>query len=117
MTSTNILSKLIDQIPRIIVPQKANFEIECRYSIDDRKKEDSRSKRFNTAETIKIAKRIIENTQKNSHEIEQTINFIKNDIYIKQVPFVNGEQKKDKHIHYYKEKIPNLTLNLKQPLL
>jgi hypothetical protein len=104
-TNPNILTKLIDDISRIIVPQKTNFEIECRYSIDDRKKEDSRSKRFNTVETIKIAKKIIEKNKKNSHEIEQTINFIKNDIYIKQVPFVNGEQKKDKHIHYYKEKI------------
>lgn len=102
-----VLNDLLDQIRRIIVPSKSTLEFECRYLIDDRKKDAIRSKRFSASDTIDIAKRIIAHHIKAQTrcEIEQSINFIKNDKFIKQLYFLNGEQKKDKHKHYHKEKL------------
>jgi hypothetical protein len=104
---TNILSTLVDTVPDILVPDKTNLELECRFSIDERKQEFTKSKRYSASDSIKIAKAIIKDTSEYKHELDQSINFIRESGGIKQVPFVDGEQKKDKHFHYVKTPLIN----------
>lgn len=107
MTENNILYDLINKIPKIIIPDKTNLELECRFSIDDRKIEKNKGKKFSVLDTIKIAKYIISNNSDYKHEISQSINFIKGLNLIKQISFINGIQQKNKQLHYSKESIIN----------
>jgi len=81
-----MLEKLISDINKLSVDKNTNLEIECRFSIDDRKKEKIYSKRYNHYDTIKIAKYIISkaiNDKNIECSIEQSINFIRKDSAIK----------------------------------
>lgn len=105
--SESPLDELFAKFPLIKVPAGSTLELEARYSIDERKKESSRVKRWSPHETITIAKNIITRLADKKCTVEQTINFIKqadarNAQHIKQVKFINGEQQKDLQLHYMK---------------
>jgi len=102
-----MLVKLISDINKLSVDKNTNLEIECRFSIDDRKKEKIYSKRYNHYDTIKIAKYIISkaiNDKNIECSIEQSINFIRKDSAIKKILFNNGIQNKT-YQHYQKNKL------------
>lgn len=98
------MDALIDNISRIIVPAKSTLEIEARFFIDERKKDDFNTKGFNKTVTETIAKSLIKKYANKPSSISQTINFIAGE-NVKQLSFNNGEQQKDKAIFYKKTKL------------
>ena len=101
------LDELFAKFPLIKVPAGSTLELEARYSIDERKKESGKVRRWSPHETITLAKNIITRLKDKKSSVEQTINFIKqidekHTQHIKQVKFINGEQQKDSQVHYMK---------------
>ena len=104
----SILQQFITGINTIIIPSNSTLEIECRYNIDIR---------FLNGDFFKFLIQSLDTDAK----IEQSINFIKKSNFvkshhskdhntetvnsIKQVIFIDGEQQKDKTIHYHKERL------------
>ena len=104
----SILQQFITGINNIIIPSNSTLEIECRYNIDIR---------FLNSDFFKFLIQSLDSPA----TIEQSINFIKKSNFakpykdhkdhkehtniIKQVVFIDGEQQKDKTIHYHKEKL------------
>lgn len=113
----NPVDDIFSKLPLIITPSKATLELECRFNVDERRKDQSRIKRYSPTQTIELAKNIISDSiNKNLRcEVEQSINFIKSNNEIKQLYFVNGIQKKDKLTHYKKERIINPLIVLDEP--
>lgn len=117
MAADDPILVLAETIPLINVPANTALEIECRFVIDERLHGKHRSKKLGPTETIALAKQIIRDAQanRNTCEMEQTINFICDDSSIKQLVFVNGIQQKDKVRHYQKEVLTNAIFVLQQP--
>jgi hypothetical protein len=108
---------LIKTIPRIRIPNNTELELECRFSIDERKAEKAKIRRLNPSETTRLVKNIITDhiSKKTPCFIEQSINFIKNNTNIKQLIFINGIQKKNLLKHYKKERLINTLIVLDNP--
>jgi SAM-dependent methyltransferase len=98
------LDTLIETIPLIDVPIGSTLELECRFAIDDRKRNERRGKRYTATSTIAIAKALIKQHFEAKCEIQQSINFMA-DKLIKQMYFINGEQQKNKLIYYTKRQL------------
>lgn len=98
----------IEQLHRVIIPKDSNLEIELRFLVDERKTAPIRIHQYNTAETIQIAKDVIEKYSKpnTSVHISQSINFIDGN-KTNQLVFINGVKQKDKQIYYEKKHIIN----------
>jgi SAM-dependent methyltransferase len=119
MTDISTIKDLFEKIPLVITPNNTNLELELRFIIDSRKKYNIPSKNYTTDQTIELAKNIITRYKNTDSSIEQSVNFIsdhnlndnssskynKTDSSIKQMIFVNGEQKKDKQAYYKKVKL------------
>ena len=101
MDTTNVFDELINTTQYIDVPANSTLELECRFAVDDRKKNDRRGKRYNATTTIAIAKALIKEYVDAKCSVEQTINFTSGKA-VKQLIFINGEQQKNKQIHYTK---------------
>ena len=103
-------------IPRIRASKGSELELELRFDIDERRKARGRRK-LSPLDTTRLAKNIINHYVKagNKCEVEQTINFIKDDVYMKQLTFVDGVQQKDKQKHYHKDRIID-TIFISNPL-
>jgi SAM-dependent methyltransferase len=105
----SIIEELVNQIPKIKVPDKTNLEIECRFIIATKHTYEN-VKVYRIDEIIKLAKSIINLEYK--HEIEQSINFLKNigdqkdSSKIQQIKFVNGV-KDPNYLYYMKYHIMN----------
>ena len=95
---------LFDKIGLIKPPEKSHLEIEVRFFIDERKKDESITHAYTSAQAERLAKELINKYKSEPKTISQTINFI-NDSNVKQMVFHNGEQQKDKLTHYRKDKI------------
>lgn len=101
------LLELTDVIPRIIVPEDTELELEIRFDIDERKPGGNRRNKYSPVETTKLFKRIITESLKTaSCSIEQSINFMCDDS-IKRLMFVNGVQDKSMLAHYEKQRLIN----------
>jgi SAM-dependent methyltransferase len=112
------LNLLLSTIPNIVVPKGTNLEVECRFDIDERRKKQSdKFQLYDVATTQKLVCDIISHQLKSAArcEIEQSINFIKNNTHIKQIFFVNGEQQKSTHKHYHKEQLINPLTVISKP--
>lgn len=102
------LLELTNVIPNIIVPDDTSLELEIRYDIDERKPGGNRRNKYSPIETTKLLKRIISSHVKKSNcSIEQSINFMCDNNYIKRLMFVNGVQDKSQLAHYEKQRLIN----------
>jgi hypothetical protein len=101
MDAINVFDELVNTTQYIDTPANSTLELECRFAIDDRKKSDRRGKRYNATTTIAIAKALIKEHIEAKCEVQQSINFT-SDKSVKQLVFINGEQQKNKQVHYIK---------------
>lgn len=101
---TSPLENFIDTVKLIDVPIGSTLELECRFSIDDRKPNNKRGQRYTASATISIAKALIKQYIDSNCSIQQSINFI-SDKQTKQMVFINGLQQPNKHIHYTKRQL------------
>ncbi len=104
---------LFDTLPNIYESSTDPIELECRFSIDKRKKNGIMFR----DEAISLAKKIIaDHIEKGTRcEINQSINFITSKGNIKQLNFINGVQQKDSAQHYTKQHIINTIHVLDEP--
>lgn len=96
--------EIIEKIGRIIATPPAQLEIELRFIVDQRKKEEVYSPTYTPEQSESIAKQLIEKYKDKPSSISQTINLIAEDA-IKQLVFINGEQDKSRAAYYSKTKI------------
>lgn len=98
---TSVIPDTLDKIGRIIPSGNSKIEIELRYFLDERKKADVVSRMYPADQVILLAKDLITKYKNKPSAVSQTINFM-NGRDVKQMVFINGEQQKDKMIHYTK---------------
>ena len=105
MSADDSLRDLVLFINKYEKPAAAHLEIETRYTIDPRGSRAHKS--YTEYDAQHIAKHFIKSCIENEIrcEIDQSINFIKNDNQIKQLCFISGIQQKDKQQHYQKTKV------------
>ena len=101
----------ISKINELKSDKNNNIELELLYLIDERNEnkkqiENNSYRKFNLQQTIDISKQLIKKYSDET-KIEYSINFITNDNKIRNVPYINGEQQKEKITFYEKKRIIN----------